>query len=86
MGEFIEGNGAMLDQPPMRRIRSERLVLIPKDYSIGPVFAARKHPESREVVVNARRYQIGGSDPQATGVGCPPCPSAFCDVKFSQAG
>jgi hypothetical protein len=63
MGELVEGKGSTLNQPPVRRIRSDNWVLIPKDYSLGPVFAARKHPASREVVVNERRYQIGGFHP-----------------------
>jgi len=63
MGELVEGKGSTLNQPPVRRIRSDNWVLIPKDYSLGPVFAACKHPASREVIVNERRYQIGGFHP-----------------------
>lgn len=45
-----------------RRSDFER-VLIPKDYSLGPVFAATKQSGPREVTVNERRYQIGGFHP-----------------------
>ncbi len=38
-------------------------VIIPKDYSLGPVFAATKQAGPREVTVNERRYQIGGIHP-----------------------
>lgn len=43
--------------------RSLERVLIPKDYSLGPVFAATKQSGPREVTVNERRYQIGGFHP-----------------------
>jgi len=39
------------------------LVLAPKDYFLGPVFAATKQTGPREVTIGDRRYQIGGSNP-----------------------
>ena len=38
------------------------LVLAPKDYFLGPVFAATKQTGPREVTIGERRYQIGGSN------------------------
>jgi len=43
--------------------RSFESVIIPKDYSLGPVFAAARQSGAREVTVNDRRYQIGGFHP-----------------------
>lgn len=40
-----------------------RLVKAPKDYLIGPVFAARPQDGSREITIGHRRYQIGGFHP-----------------------
>src|SRR5437773_9772562 len=40
-----------------------RLVAAPRDYFLGPVFAATKQTAPREVTVGARRYQIGGFHP-----------------------
>jgi len=40
-----------------------RLVEAPKDYLLGPVFAAHPQASSREVTVGDRRYQIGGFHP-----------------------
>ena len=39
------------------------LVLAPKDYFLGPVFAATKQTGPREVTIGDRRYQIGGFHP-----------------------
>jgi len=39
------------------------LVAAPKDYFLGPVFAARRQTGLREVTINQRRYQIGGFHP-----------------------
>ena len=38
------------------------LVLAPKDYFLGPIFAATKQTGPREVTIGDRRYQIGGSN------------------------
>lgn len=58
-----EGNTESASLALQRRSDSREWVLIPRDYSLGPVFAATKHPGPREVVVNDRRYQIGGFHP-----------------------
>jgi len=39
------------------------LVAAPRDYFIGPVFAATKQATSRQVTIGDRRYQIGGFHP-----------------------
>jgi hypothetical protein len=38
-------------------------VAAPKDYFLGPVFAARKQAGPREITINQRRYQVGGFHP-----------------------
>jgi len=45
------------------RTHEANLVLAPKDYFLGPVFAATKQTGPREVTIGERRYQIGGSNP-----------------------
>lgn len=42
---------------------SKLLVAAPRDYFLGPVFAATKQTGAREVTVGARRYLIGGFHP-----------------------
>jgi len=39
------------------------LVLAPKDYFLGPVFAATPQSGAREVTIGDRRYLVGGFDP-----------------------
>lgn len=39
------------------------LVAAPKDFFLGPVFAAKKQMAAREVTIGDRRYQIGGFHP-----------------------
>jgi hypothetical protein len=40
-----------------------RLVVVPKDYLIGPVFAAVPQNGSREVTIGSRKYLLGGFNP-----------------------
>lgn len=49
---------AQQSQPP-----KHTLVAAPRDYFIGPVFAATKQSASRQVTIGDRRYQIGGFHP-----------------------
>lgn len=58
----MTGKGTEAPQQLTPRRNFER-VIIPKDYSLGPVFAATRQTGAREVVVNERRYQIGGFHP-----------------------
>jgi hypothetical protein len=39
------------------------MVAAPKDYFLGPIFAATKQTGSRQVTIGDRRYQIGGFHP-----------------------
>jgi hypothetical protein len=43
--------------------RGENLVAAPKDYLIGPVFAATKQSGPRDITIGQRRYQVGGFHP-----------------------
>jgi hypothetical protein len=56
-GSLAVSNGD-LDVPPQFEF-----VAAPKDYFLGPVFAARKQYGAREVTINQRKYQIGGFHP-----------------------
>ena len=55
-------------------------VLAPKDYFLGPVFAATKQTGARIVTVGARRYEIGGFHPFRRN----PVPPAL-DVRHARA-
>lgn len=54
-------------------------VLIPKDYSLGPVFAATRQKGAREVTVNESRYQIGGFHPLR-----PDSPPPALDIRHAR--
>jgi hypothetical protein len=43
--------------------KNARFVAAPKDYFLGPVFAATPQMGAREVTIGERRYQIGGFHP-----------------------
>ena len=43
--------------------KDNRLVVVPKDYLIGPVFAAVPQNGSREVTIGSRKYLLGGFNP-----------------------
>lgn len=43
--------------------RSETLVAAPRDYLLGPVFAAGKQSGPRDITIGRRRYQVGGFHP-----------------------
>jgi hypothetical protein len=43
--------------------RDANLVAAPKDYLIGPVFAATKQSGPRDITIGQRRYQVGGFHP-----------------------
>jgi hypothetical protein len=45
------------------RANRELSVLAPKDYFLGPVFAATRQEGAREVTIGDKRYQIGGFHP-----------------------
>jgi hypothetical protein len=55
-------------------------VLAPRDYFLGPVFAATKQTGSREVTIMDKRYQIGGFHPLRRNL-CPPA----LDVRHARA-
>lgn len=57
-GSSLAGNARVWHEPS-----PFELVAAPKDYFLGPVFAARKQNGPREVTINQRRYQIGGFHP-----------------------
>ena len=61
-------DGVLELKPQMEAIASSRAtrslsVLAPKDYFLGPVFAATRQIGPREVTIGDRRYQIGGFHP-----------------------
>lgn len=43
--------------------REQNLVAAPKDYLLGPVFAATKQTGSKDITIGQRRYQVGGFHP-----------------------
>jgi len=47
----------------LRGAFTRELVAAPKDYFLGPVFAAKKQSGPREVTINQRKYLIGGFHP-----------------------
>jgi hypothetical protein len=46
-----------------KAMRGENLVAAPKDYLIGPVFAATRQSGPRDITIGQRRYQVGGFHP-----------------------
>jgi hypothetical protein len=44
-------------------MREGNLVAAPRDYLIGPVFAATKQSGPRDITIGKRRYQVGGFHP-----------------------
>jgi len=58
-----EGGGLTDERPVLVSSRGMERVIIPRDYSLGPVFAATRQSGAREVTINDRRYQIGGFHP-----------------------
>lgn len=55
-------------------------VLAPKDYFLGPVFAATRQTGPRQVTIGERRYEIGGIHPMRRHL-CPPA----LDVRHARA-
>jgi len=43
--------------------RDKNLVAAPKDFLLGPVFAARKQTGPRDITIGRRRYEVGGFHP-----------------------
>jgi len=62
------------------RAHGDLSVLAPKDYFLGPVFAATKQVGPRSVTIGDRRYQIGGFHPLRRNL-CPPA----LDVRHARA-
>jgi hypothetical protein len=60
--------------------QSPGLVAAPKDYLIGPVFAAAKQTGPRQITIGERRYQIGGFHPMDSDVHPP-----ALDVRHARA-
>ncbi|MEI7935191.1 MAG: hypothetical protein WCK27_00750 [Verrucomicrobiota bacterium] len=60
--------------------RRANLVLAPKDYFLGPVFAAAKQTGPREVTIGNRRYLIGGFHPMRPELSPP-----ALDVRHARA-
>ena len=54
---------SLMDDIGRSRTPHDPLVLAPKDYFLGPVFAATKQTGSRIVTVGEKRYEIGGFHP-----------------------
>jgi hypothetical protein len=69
-----------MDGQGSSRTHEANLVLAPKDYFLGPVFAATKQAGPREVIIGGRRYQIGGSNPMRRD-----CQKPALDVRHARA-
>jgi hypothetical protein len=65
---------------PTPEAHRSRLVAAPKDYFVGPVFAATRQLGPREVVIGGRRYSIGGFHPLR-----PDLSPAALDVRHARA-
>jgi hypothetical protein len=50
-------------KPPSTAGKKKIIVAAPRDFFLGPVFAAKKQTAAREVTIGDRRYQIGGFHP-----------------------
>lgn len=57
------GSSGATSTEPTRELSRAELVAAPKDYFLGPVFAATKQTGPREVTIGDRRYQVGGFHP-----------------------
>jgi len=85
----MEDKGDSQDAAPLtHEFRRSRLVLAPKDYFLGPVFAATPQTGAREVTVLDRLYLIGGFHPMDTdnddpNERTPPLPAL--DVRHARA-
>jgi hypothetical protein len=73
-------DSASLTTPTATKRRESRFVAAPKDYFLGPVFAATKQSGPREVTVGERLYQIGGFHPIKRNVSPP-----ALDVRHARA-
>ena len=62
------------------RANRNHLVAAPRDYFLGPVFAATKQIGAREVTIGERRYQVGGFHHLRRNL-CPPA----LDVRHARA-
>jgi hypothetical protein len=72
--------GSLAPEPPANAYRRSGLVLAPKDYFLGPVFAATPKTGAHEVTVADRLYLIGGVDPMGTDIHPP-----ALDVRHARA-
>ena len=67
MGLENGGNESQWSKPTVatrhNQTPSQLLVAAPKEYFLGPVFAASKQVGPREVTIGDHRYQIGGFHP-----------------------
>ena len=63
MDETKVSGANRLWQHAANRSASPILVAAPKEYFLGPVFAASKQTGSREITIGDHRYQIGGFHP-----------------------
>ena len=70
---MVEDNGGS-------RTNRELSVLAPKDYFLGPVFAATRQTGSRQVTIGERRYEIGGFHPLRRNLNPP-----ALDVRHARA-
>jgi hypothetical protein len=61
-------------------VEKSNLVRAPKDYFLGPVFAARRHPGRREIMIGDKLYIVGGFHPMRTDI-VPPA----LDVRHARA-
>jgi hypothetical protein len=77
----MEDKGGSLESKPFaHEFRRSIRVLAPKDYFLGPVFAAAPQSGAREVTIQDRRYLIGGFHPMDPDVHPP-----ALDVRHARA-
>jgi hypothetical protein len=75
-----DSSSELLPTDSSSRVRRGELVAAPRDYFLGPVFAATKQTGPREVTISSRRYLIGGFHPMRRNYSPP-----ALDVRHARA-
>lgn len=76
----VSGDSPITHIPSLRKLREAIRVLAPRDYFLGPVFAATPQKGAREVTVGDHRYVIGGFHPMGGDIHPP-----ALDVRHARA-
>jgi len=78
-----DGNSLIVREPSLPTFREPIRVLAPKDYFLGPVFAATPQKRPRQVMVGDREYVIGGFHPMGGNDHAPALDVRHARVIFS---